>query len=772
MSPRKASAHRAPIRWIAADLRARWGHALVTVLTVGGIVTALVAAATLLEGGTNPWRGLFDETNGAHVWIHVQNGQGGQVAAPTGIPERTGVAGPYRSAPVTLTHDGRNAPLALRALGPEPPRIARPVVREGRWLSADDADGVVLERSFAAAENLRPGGSFTVTALSGQRHELVVVGIAETAEQGFYPTSTPGLAWTLPRTLDQVEPVIGRSQSVIGLRLADPGRDNTVQVAGDSAAQFDGRVLRVSTWLDVQGAMMLDNRLFGLLLGLFGGCGLLAGGLAIAHAVGSRVLTQSRDFATLKSLGMTRAQVTSMLIVEHAALGLIGVTAGLPAGLAAGRFVTALSLHSGAGIGLSPMLTLLIAAGTAAVVILAAALPAWRAGRTPPTPAVLVAPPRGRLSKLARLALLVRLPPALVLGARDAFTRRLPAVLTVFGVMIPMMVITIGLGCLSTLDNILRHPEQVGQAAALEVRPGRLPATRATALITADPAVRAIYPGADMDAVVQGQPRTVLARAMGESARPYPFKVVEGRPYAVRGEAVAGQGLLDRLDKKIGQRVRVLVGGTPLIVRIVGRVVELEHDGEVLSFGIDSLPAKDATPPEFYSVVLKPGEPAEETAQRLREASGDALEVRLVVNPARRFAELRWMILIPVMLLVLIGLSNLYTASVVAERDHGPDLAVLKAMGLTPRQVVATMITGTGLLVLIGVVAGTMAGASLVARLIDVQGHTSGVGAGLGHPPSVLTLVTAAVAALALALLFRLFLARRAALAQVPVATR
>ena len=48
------------------------------------------------------------------------------------------------------------------------------------------------------------------------------------------------------------------------------------------------------------------------------------------------------------------------------------------------------------------------------------------------------------------LNFVVRLPAALVLGVRDALTRRLPAALTVAGVAIPMAMITIALACWST----------------------------------------------------------------------------------------------------------------------------------------------------------------------------------------------------------------------------------------------------------------------------------------------------------------------------------
>ncbi|GAA3411176.1 hypothetical protein [Streptosporangium vulgare] len=83
-------------------------------------------------------------------------------------------------------------------------------------------------------------------------------------------------------------------------------------------------------------------------------------------------------------------------------------------------------------------------------------------------------------------------------------------------------------------------------------------------------------------------------------------------------------------------RVRSPVGGTPLIVHLVGRVVEPDQDGEVLSFGIDSLAAKDAVPPQFYSLDAQAGRRSGGVVRaRLLIASGEALEVqRVCVNPA------------------------------------------------------------------------------------------------------------------------------------------
>ena len=59
----------ATLRWVRADLRARRVQAILTVAVVAGVVAALLLAAMLLEGTTNPWQGLFARTHGADVML-------------------------------------------------------------------------------------------------------------------------------------------------------------------------------------------------------------------------------------------------------------------------------------------------------------------------------------------------------------------------------------------------------------------------------------------------------------------------------------------------------------------------------------------------------------------------------------------------------------------------------------------------------------------------------------------------------------------------------
>ena len=67
-----------------------------------------------------------------------------------------------------------------------------------------------------------------------------------------------------------------------------------------------------------------------------------------------------------------------------------------------------------------------------------------------------------------------RLPPAIMLGSRAAFVRRLPALLTIGGLAVPMIMITIGLGFWSTLDEVQRDPAEIGLAAGLTASPGSM----------------------------------------------------------------------------------------------------------------------------------------------------------------------------------------------------------------------------------------------------------------------------------------------------------
>jgi len=758
---------RGTLRWARADLRARRGQALVTVAVVAGVVAALFLATMLLQGAVNPWQQLFARTRGADVLVYFQNGTDTkELRFVAGVEQ---IAKPYQAASATLEQGAVKSPVELRAMPPGLPVMSAPVVVAGTWLRSRVPDGVVLEASFAQAAHAGVGDSIQVDGIDGTSVLMRVVGLADTADQGFYPQWTPGLIWVQPRMLTRVEPNPSETEEVVGLRLYDNSAVATGQVVQTIWNLYNGSgensaVERYSTWQQVKDSMASNDRLLGLLLALFGIIALAAAPCAIANVTAGRVLVQRQDLAMLKALGFTPGQVVRMLLAEQTLLGAIG--AGL--GLLAARIVTSpefVRLPDGTPVGLAPLSgawMALIGVGIVLTVAIATVIPAWWAGRVSPVAAVKPSPPRGHLSLIARLGLLVHLPAALVLGARDSLTRRLSATLTVFGLAIPMVMITIVLTCWSTIDGFTGDPGKIGLASTVTVSQGGLDSKQMMALIDHDDQVRASYPGAQFVTLLPGDNGTFIARAMGTSTKPYPFRAVQGRMFHAPNEAVAGQGFLDLMHIRVGAWINPTIDGVPVILHVVGRTIEPDNNGDVLDFGLDALNQADTAPPQLtYHLVLKPGVTAAAARARLLAESHDQLDVQVVTNPASGLGVIQLVIAVSVVILAVIGLANLLTATVVGMRDHRHEVGVLAAMGLTPRQVTATLVVNTMILTAVGVTTGTVVGLVLAPRLINMQGQTSGIGSGIAVSLSAAAIAEILAVALATAAAAALILARR-----------
>jgi putative ABC transport system permease protein len=760
---------RAAIRWIRADLRARRGQAVAVVLVVAGVVSALLLSATLLEGATDPWRALFAQTKGADMWLRLS--AGAKVRPLAGLDGVTGLAGPYQTTAATIVRRPVTEPVELWAMRPTMPAVGRPLLRQGSWLTGSRPSGVVVEASFAQTIGVGVGTRLVIEGLDGSSVTAAVIGIAYTSAQGFYPQQAPGLVWVMPQLLHRVEPIPKHTGEIVGLRLADPSAP-VMRLIGDQAVtQLGSAVISVSTWLEVEQSMASEDPLLGALLALFGLVALGGALLAIGNAAGGWVLVQLPDLAMLKTLGFTPGQLVGMLLAENAALGLAGATAGI-IGARLLMFPLLGPAPAGPLTAVAPLpagWVALVAGGTELAVLLATILPGWRAGKVWPLSAIRPPAPAGRLSRLARAALLTHMPPAVVLGARAAFTRRLSAALTIAGLALPMAMITIGLGFWATLDSVQRHPGELGLAAALTLRAGQLDSSRAAQIIAADPDVAAAYRSVAVSTLLPGATSTITVLGAGSSARPYPFHVAAGRLYRAPQEAVASQGLLDAAGMPVGNRIRIAVNGVTVIFHIVGRIIEPEYNGLVLACGIDTLTQAGAVPPPpFYSLVLRPGISPAAAEARLLRASGGRLDVAQNANPAAPLGIVRPMLAGLFIILALIGLTSLLTASAVGLRDHLRNVGALRAMGLTPRQVLGSLMTSMGVLALFATVAGGACGFALSPRLINLAGQAYGIGTGLGSPPSMTATLAAAAGVLAAAGAVAIIPAHRAA--RTPVA--
>ncbi|GAA2427891.1 ABC transporter permease [Streptomyces macrosporus] len=752
---------RATLRWAHADLRAHRGEALFIVLATAGITASLLLAAALFSYAADPWQRVFTQSEGAHVWIHTRaDAQPEDLADLEGV---TDVAGPFATARATVETGGARAAVELRATGPEPPRVGRPLVGAGRWLRPGADDEIVLDSSLARALWAETGDTLTVRGERGTERRLRVVGVADTAEPRYVPGERPGVGWLLPEGLRLASPAPERAGWTVGLRLDDPD-DTDFAVQRAVTALGADRVTEVTRWQQARTEAEGEGRLLGLLLGLFGLGALLAAALAVAGAIGTRIHGHLRDISVLKAIGFTPAQVVRVFLVQHLAFALLGVACGaavteLLGARIPGRIGEAVDLWRRLpGHAWTVPAT---AVGAVLFIALATSLAAWRAGRVPPVPVARTAAPRGMgpLTSVERRMLGAGLPPALVLGRRGAFTGRARSLAAVGRLAVPLMMITVALGAWATLDRFQSHPEEVGLPAALTVRDGSSAGEDADGraeterLSAAHPDVTAVHPGVEVAALVPGQTGTITLRGLGTDERPYPFALAEGRLPAGPDEAVAGQGLLDLLDVRVGDWVRMTVQGRPQILHIVGRGIEPEDGGRTISTSLDNLDLGERGPvrPDFHHLVLRDGADADRVAADLVASSDGRLEVRRIANPADGLSAIRGVVVGLITVLALIGLTELSTTVGARARDRGRDLLALKAIGLTPRQIAGVIVVSTGLTALAAALLGTALGVLAGDWLIDVLGRAGGIGAGIAQSPSPGTLLLVCAVALAVA---------------------
>ncbi|MFB8757156.1 ABC transporter permease [Streptomyces sp. NPDC059852] len=731
---------RATLRWAHSDLRTHRGEALFLVLATAGIVVSLLLATALFGYATNPWQRVFTQAHGAHVWLHTApSADTGRLTELDGVES---VTGPYPTASATLASRGARAAVELRGT-PEEPSVGRPLLTSGHWLDPSNPDGVVLESRLARALLAAPGDTL---ALPGTDRTVTVLGVADSAEKRYRPGEQPGLVWAQPSAVRDP-----RGQ-VVALRLDDP-EDTDYAVQRAVTVLGAGAVSEVSTWKQARAEAQGDNRLLGQVLGLFGLGALVAAGLAVHGAIGTRIRGHLRDISVLKAIGFTPGQVVRVFLLQHLAYALLGAlaAAAVVQGLGSripGRLGDAVGVWHGL-----PGHTVALLVVPAAVVLFIGAttgLAAWRAGRVPPVPVPRRASaPGGRLSGTARSALGLRLPPALVLGWHRAFSRRLRSPATVARLALPLLLIVVAMSAWTTIERFDGRPEQVGLPTSLTVHADAgLTGRSARTLLEGDPQVAAAYPGVEVAALVPGQTATIALRGLGTRQDPYPYSLAEGRAATGRDEAVAGQGLLALLDARVGDWVRITVGDQPQILHIVGRSIEPENAGRVISTSLDTLRENDpGLGPTLYELRLRPGADPGTVADRLTAAGQGHLDVHAVPNPADGLSPLRGVIVGLIVVLALIGLIELLTAIGGTVREGERDLLALKAIGLSPRQITAITVVSTACTALVAAVVATGLGVPLARWLIDAQGASSGIGSGIAAGPSAPLLLLLGVAA-------------------------
>jgi putative ABC transport system permease protein len=726
-----------------ADIRGQsLAYFLILVMLI--MATLVLTIALLVQRSANvPWDRAFAETNGPHVWLVSYRYD--QDFSP--VSEHEAVTADSGRIPVLLSNplvinDEKHA-VFLYGMG-QPPVVARPAVASGRWLQDAAVDEIVLDFSMARYYNLQVGDSIDVLTSAGYR-PLAVVGLAVTAHWLPYSEDTkdlaPAAAYISNQTLASIEPDQNVWLSVMGLRLHDPeqSREFVKEVNNLLGAQLQTTV----EWQWLRELATFANQIHVLFLGFFSLLGLAAVGLIIANNIGGQVLAQYREIGLLKATGFKPSQITLLFLIEHLVIATLAVIIGLALGIAASPFFTSpiagmLNTTPPPAFDLELIVTICLMIGGA--VTLFTLIPAWHGGQINAVQAISVgfAPTHHHASRLAGLALWLRLPPVIILGLKDVFSRPLRTIVTIMGLLLAIQIAIFAVGSQATVAELSRNRVYFqGTPADMRVTRNFVSDEEIRQLLARHNEIDTYYSELTFYGWPSGHPdMPVVGRVLSDDVAAFDFQIQEGRLFAAPGEAVAGFGLMKLLNVEVGDEVTLLLDGRPLTVTIVGRHMEISNVGRVLLTGLDTYQQQidPAGAPQSYGLALKAGAEAGELRAKLLEESAHQFAMQITNtegNPS--MMQLQAIVSSLAIVLLVIAAVNLLSTSLLGVRERIRDFGIQKTLGLTPGQIALSVMTGVIALTLIATLLGLPLGLFVYNSFMASVGEQIGAGAGFSR---------------------------------------
>jgi putative ABC transport system permease protein len=722
--------------------------ALVLLISTGASVLALA----LVVDSSAPFDHSFAAQRGAHLGLIVNPARAtrADVAATTRLRQVTATAGPFAALSIAAQLAGQAGPngsLPPMTLAGRPApggRVDDVALQSGHW--ADQPGQLVLAVNSASDVAIVLPLGAKITVLSAPGHPvLTVVGEATSVTNSADGWVTPG---EITRLHTPGTP--GSEQMLYRFRDAGTAAAVRADATAVSTALPSGAVTAVQSYLTVREQETSQIGPFVPFLVAFGVIGLVMSVLIVANVVSGAVVSGYRRIGILKSIGFTPGQVVAAYTAQVMVPALVGVLGGLVAGdlLATMLLRQAANAYGVGQLSVPVWVDVAVPAVMLALVAIAALLPAMGASRLSAVQAIAAgrAPRAGRGYAAHRLFGRLGLPRPVTIGLAAPFARPARTAITLVAVLLGAAAVTFAIGLGSSLNRVvggLSHaaaePVQIyrnsqnsfiftaAQQRTVQVALAAQPGTRRYVAETDDPITVAGLTGQ--------HPLTAFRGPAAWTGYP----IIKGHWYTGPGQAVVSTGFLTLTGKSVGGTATIVLGGTPIPLRIVGedfdarsRGVSVITDWQTLA-DVHLGPA--LTAPGQYDIGLRPGVSAASYAQSIGARLGSSYSTSLNTKSSVVVSLMLGLIgTLTVLLALVAGLGVLNTV-VLNTRDRVHDLGVFKAIGMTPRQIVAMVIcwvAGTGLVA--GLIA-LPAGIALQHVVLPVMASS----ANLGLPASYLS---------------------------------
>jgi putative ABC transport system permease protein len=214
------------------------------------------------------------------------------------------------------------------------------------------------------------------------------------------------------------------------------------------------------------------------------------------------------------------------------------------------------------------------------------------------------------------------------------------------------------------------------------------------------------------------------------------FLLYSGRWFNGPGEALAPRALMQDAHLRLGDRVTVTAAGKPVSLVLVGESLDANNGGHSLFLDLATIQAiePDAAP-DTYLIALRPGSNVDAYANRVAAAEPDLLDVHKASVDALSVTQtIEDVLLVLAAVMIVIAVAGIFNTLLLNSRERIRDTATLKAIGMSPRQVMLMVAAAAAPLAIIAGVVAIPAGIGLDRVFFNILGSTAG---GNDIPPAV-----------------------------------
>jgi putative ABC transport system permease protein len=352
------------------------------------------------------------------------------------------------------------------------------------------------------------------------------------------------------------------------------------------------------------------------------------------------------------------------------------------------------------------------------------------------------------------------LPRPIGLGLGDSFARPLRSAMTIgailTGVATMVFAVNLRLSLGQAADHLIRDKyvqvdvfpaqSQTGSGSIVKGGPSGGPAPSAREVeqvLRRQPGTARFVAEAQANIILPGISQPIPYVAYRGPSAWTGYALISGRWFSRPGEIVAPTRLLHQAHLRVGDTITAHFGARPMRLHIVGEIVDQDYSGLVVRGTWAGLAAADPRlVPQEYEVQLQPGVIDPALYARQLQQPGMTAQTNEHPGTATAFSLLSGVITGLAVVLTVISGAGVFNSVVLTTREKAQTIAILKAVGMAPIQVIAMVLSSTVMLGVLGGILGIPVGLVLHRHILTIMAQ---IASGSGVPSSFFDLINHAL---------------------------